>query len=162
MSDLGQLYESLPTKQGVQIPHAVFSKFMSRVARVPGGCWNWTASCATPGYGQFWYRGRLQAAHRFSYEMFSGRSPSGFDVLHSCDNRKCVNPEHLSTGDATENMRQASQRGRIGSKLPNAVAKDIVDSSLSYGCLAKIHGVSKTTVWRLKKFPRVWTENESA
>lgn len=61
-----------------------------------GKCWNWTASKFFNGYGQFTLYGRKNfKAHRFSYELFKGEIPKGFDLDHLCRNRSCVNPDHL-------------------------------------------------------------------
>ncbi len=76
-----------------------------------------------------------ERAHCASYRMFVGPIPKGSHVLHSCDVRNCVNPAHLSIGDAKENMRQARVRGRlaIGEKhyAETVNAWDVVD--IKYG-----------------------------
>jgi len=77
-------------------------------------CWSWTGAVTTTGYGVF-QKGRrgekLHKAHRFSYEIHNGEIPKGKLVLHSCDNKKCVNPLHLSVGDHSQNIQEAWDRG---------------------------------------------------
>ena len=79
------------------------------------GCWNWTRGKSSSGYGRFYVnRDRRQVdAHRYSLEQKLGRSVAGgLEALHSCDNKQCVNPAHLSEGTHAENMSQASERQR--------------------------------------------------
>lgn len=82
------------------------NRFMSKVINPIGvGCWLWTASKTTGGYGQF----NGGAAHRFSYEYFIGRIPEGLHIDHLCRARGCVNPQHLELVTHKENV----QRGVI-------------------------------------------------
>ena len=70
-------------------------------------CWLWTASTTHKGYGQFqvgtFKSPKIRQAHRVSYEIYKGEIPQGYHILHSCDNRICVNPEHLRVGTNTDN-----------------------------------------------------------
>lgn len=79
-----------------------------------GSCWEWTAMLDRDGYGVFKVDGKLGRAHRVSYEIHYGPVPSGKVVCHSCDNRKCVNPEHLSLGTVADNNRQRAARNPVG------------------------------------------------
>lgn len=89
------------------------SSFWAKVKKAgPDDCWEWTASRYAPnGYGSFW-NGAGVRAHRFAYELAYGPIPTGALVLHSCDNKGCVNPRHLSLGDHKANARQAVERGQ--------------------------------------------------
>ncbi len=89
------------------------------------GCWNWPASTAASGYGQFTWTPRpnqvVKTAHRLSFELLvGGEIPPGMYVMHSCDNRRCFNPAHLRVGSPIENNRDMIAKGRQGWAEPDA------------------------------------------
>ena len=51
-------------------------------------------------------------AHRYAYAMANGVNPGVMDVMHTCDNPSCVNPDHLRIGTRSDNMRDCVQKGR--------------------------------------------------
>lgn len=93
-------------------------RFWSKVDKSSdGGCWQWTASKMHRGYGQFRHVSadgsvRVVRAHRLAWELSVGPISDGLHVLHKCDNRACVNPDHMMLGTNADNMRDKVQKGR--------------------------------------------------
>ena len=126
---------------------------------VSSGCWQWVGSVTIYGYGRMRVDAKNVMAHRFSYELHVGKIPEGLFVCHKCDNRKCVNPEHLFVGEHQDNMTDMVKKNRqaVGSRNGNAVlsendvlliraSRDIIEQKE----LAKIFGCSQPTVSRIQ------------
>jgi len=81
-------------------------------------CWVWQRSVYSGGYGAIGDDGRIKLAHRVAYESLVGPIPPDTQVLHSCDNRRCINPEHLRLGTNDDNVKDALARSRyVGRRL---------------------------------------------
>lgn len=105
--------------------------FWARVDRSGGqhACWPWSArSRSGSGYGLVSYDlgdgARLHGAHRVALSISLGRPIQlGLHVMHSCDNPPCCNPAHLSEGTRSDNMTDASRKGRI-SRTPKTFGEN--------------------------------------
>lgn len=141
-------------------------KFWSRVQK--GGsnkCWNWTMSFHDSGYGMFSFsagpsRQVSVRAHRISYFLKHGFLPkSPLVVCHSCDNRRCVNPQHLFAGtremnnqDMVEKNRQAVGKKIFTAKLDPEKVREIrrLSSQGWNNCeIAKSFRVKNCTIWNV-------------
>jgi len=71
------------------------------------------------GYGAFWIGGGLDTSHRAAWRLTRGSIPAGLQVLHHCDNRRCVRPDHLFLGSQSDNMRDCERKGRHVSNWPH-------------------------------------------
>lgn len=125
------------TKKGVKgfVPAPLRDRFMKKIVVADSGCWEWTGTIAGGGYGYVYADKKLKRAHRVSYELFVGEIPDGLNIIHKCDNRKCVNPEHLIAGTQSENIIDCYRKGRswrttspekqvVGEKSPHSKLKE--------------------------------------
>lgn len=130
------------------------------------GCWVWLASLGSTGYGQFSVDNRPRKAHRVSYEMYRGPIPAGIFVCHSCDNRLCVNPDHLFLGTSKDNLQDMASKGRSchgesrhNAKLTDEKVRFVRNSTQSNRALARLCGVSEAAI-RNAKAKRTWRHVE--
>ena len=143
-------------------------RFWSKVdIRENNECWEWKAyTINTTGYGKFWNGYSYIKAHRHSWELVYGPIPEGKLVLHTCDNRICVNPNHLYLGTHSDNNLDRSYRNpnNQGGENPvlyngeiwlirrlNIYTKNIsrrrYKFSISY--VSKMFKVSRSTIYRI-------------
>jgi hypothetical protein len=70
----------------------------------------WLGGKNAAGYGYFWLDGRLVSAHGHAYAEAYGPLPEGHEPDHLCENKGCVNPEHLEGVTGADNKRRGNLR----------------------------------------------------
>lgn len=84
------------------------------------GCWIWMKrAMPNNGYGTIKIDGRLWLAHRASWAAFRGPIPDDASVLHRCDMRPCINPDHLFLGNHKTNSDDMFAKGRASKRDGN-------------------------------------------
>jgi hypothetical protein len=86
-------------------------------------CWFWIGSKSAKGYGHLIVGKGNIYAHKFSWMIHRGDIPTGQQVLHHCDIRQCVNPNHLFLGTQADNLRDAGQKGTMYRPQPSAFSR---------------------------------------
>lgn len=120
------------------------------------GCWNWEGNLHRQGYGVIRSNRVHHLAHRASYAVFKSDIPEGMFVCHKCDNRQCVNPDHLFLGTAQDNQRDMAKKNRstYGEKSSSAklTEADVIkilalkDSGKTQKEIADLFGVSRALI----------------
>ena len=135
--------------------------FEKHVAAGRNGCLEWTGHLSPDGYGRFLWRRRCTGAHRVSWMLRYGPVPDGKFVLHSCDNRRCVNTEHLFLGTQLDNVSDMIRKGRsspaIGENTRHAkltrpsvvLIRQRRSAGESCAALGRAFGVCPTSIRRL-------------
>lgn len=133
-------------------------------------CWLWTKTKFSNGYGKISYKKTHIGAHRASWIAFRGEIPKGMFVLHSCDVRGCVNPDHLFLGSHKDNMEDMRNKGRAKGrqtkrvkriKLNQWTAELIRGSNKTVSELARLNNVSRRTVTLIRQ-GRIWVSQKTA
>lgn len=118
------------------------------------GCRVWTAALTQSGYGAIRYYNRQWRAHRLSFHLFIAPITSKFVVMHTCDNPRCISPQHLRIGTPAENTADMVQKKRQHHKLTDEQVRMIRNDDRSTRTIAKEFKVSAGHVWCLQNGAR--------
>lgn len=150
-------------------PKDEMTRFLDSCIPEPNsGCWIWMRGLTGTGYGSFRCGSlsdgtrRTVTASRYICDVVHGAIPDGMQALHKCDNKMCVNPDHIYIGTRSQNAIDAFDRGKkiphrlLGTNHPRAKLSDedvrtIRRSSEKSTALASKFGLSKTQIGSIKK-----------
>lgn len=148
-------------------PGDPITRFQSRLAGSPSGCYEWQGGKLKDGYGSFRFENKSWAAHRWIWTHIHGPIPSGSVIRHKCDNPPCANIDHLELGSVAENSDDMVSRGRSKVGVLNAASRlteqqvreiklAIRDRSAKQKDIAARYGVTPTLITAIKQ-GRIWT-----
>lgn len=127
--------------------------FQKSVSNPQTGCVVWQGRLNHKGYGLISYKGKYRSTHRIVYEALIGEIPAGMHVLHRCDNRRCVNTEHLFLGTNRDNIEDKIAKDRSGKKLTIAKVLEIkrmLAAGEPHSRIAARFGIVSSIVSRIK------------
>ena len=121
------------------------------------GCWIWIGNIGTNGYGRIGVDNVVCPTHRVSYEFHKGPIPDGLVLMHTCDVRPCINPDHLVPGTKKDNTADMMSKGRnkfwsrLGkanpaAKLDEEAVRHIRQRIMTCRAYAELYGVSAPVV----------------
>jgi hypothetical protein len=106
------------------------TRFAAKYEKNPEtGCWDWTASRFTNGYGCFRLAGETRGAHRVAYEIYVGEIPEGLTIDHLCRNVLCVNPAHLEAVTMRENTLRGFNPGALNARKTECIRGHAFDNA---------------------------------
>lgn len=152
---------------------SLLKRFESKYIPEPNsGCWLWEGATTCGGYGHIRFKinnkWTMKRAHRVAFELYKGEIPKGLIVRHCCDNRLCVNPNHLLLGTTQDNIDDKMNRGRhnwgttpghrkLSFSIANTIREYYATNKLSYKEIAllfntsasQVHRVLTNKIWRV-------------
>jgi hypothetical protein len=146
-------------------PTSPIARFWTYISSEPtSGCWLWTGPVDAHGYGTLSSGGAVASgakhlkAHRIAYSTLKGAIGADLYVCHHCDNRLCVNPDHLFLGTNQDNLADMRRKGRHikgrqchQAKLSEAAVVHIRQATGTHTAVAEQFGVSVATASRVRR-----------
>ena len=131
-------------------------------------CWEWKGGCTGNGYGAVKIDKKQIGTHVAAFLSAGGQLNPGDCVMHSCDNPKCVRPEHLSAGTVAQNMRDKRQKLRSAGGEKNGRSKltepqvreikELLKAGIAKKAIARKFEVSDTLIRYIAE-GKNWTES---
>ena len=137
-------------------------RLLAKTTILDNGCWEFTGGHDSWGYGAIYHEGRQLGAHKASWIAHKGEVGNSH-VLHTCDNRSCINPDHLYLGSHQDNMKDRDLRGRQFSGLTRLSEEEVREiknflgtTSRTLEDIGRQFNVTKHTIFDIKR-ERTWS-----
>ena len=137
---------------------------LARTRAGENGCLEWTGRTDKQGYGVTFYNGSRRLVHRVVFaDTHHVKLSLSNVVMHSCDNRICINPDHLSVGTQQDNLRDMVNKGRHAKRSAHGMSilseEDVASIKIAPDVstnteIAKRFGVSASHVSRIRSGKR--------
>lgn len=127
---------------------------MSKWRLSESGCWEWQ-EYLYHGYGAFSLKNKPHRAHRISYQLFRGPTPKSLMVCHRCNNKRCVNPDHLYLGTSRNNVDDAIRDGLV------AKGSDVATSKLTENQVNEMRRLWRTGTVRQKNLAEIFKVDQT-
>jgi hypothetical protein len=128
-------------------------KLLNRIKKV-NGCWEWQGKITNVGYGEITHERKYVLAHRCSYKTFKCEIPKGMHICHSCDNKKCINPDHLWVGNQKDNAIDMMKKNRGGCQKIKSddvpIIRKLLEMGFSPHDIGEEYGLSHHQIYSIK------------
>lgn len=120
------------------------------------GCWGWIGNITPKGYARIATKFEKEClGHRISYIIHKGKIPDGLNILHSCHNPTCTNPDHLRIGTHKENMKDKCdafrQHFKVSKQKVIAIKIILKEDKFSLDEISKMFNTSMNCVIAIKR-----------
>lgn len=127
---------------------------LEKATTTSNGCIEWPGPFTHKDkrYGYLNYRYTKHLAHRLVYIMNYGQIPIGKEIHHTCNNGKCVNPQHLEAVTHSTNIARSNEyatKNKLSYSIAATIRKEYEDGKTTHRALAKKYGVHKSTIFRV-------------